>query len=71
LIYNGYVLDFHGFNDILYEIFQMVFRLYRLTNSKKLEIIYFRHSPRKAGIQETQPLMDSRFRGNDGFGDFL
>ena len=27
--------------------------------------------PAKAGIQETQPLVDSRFRGSDGLGDFL
>jgi len=27
--------------------------------------------PAKAGIQETQALVDSRFRGSDGLGDFL
>ncbi|MBL7226175.1 MAG: hypothetical protein ISS59_08565 [Desulfobacteraceae bacterium] len=27
--------------------------------------------PAKAGIQENQPLMDSRFRGSGGLGDFL
>ena len=27
--------------------------------------------PAKAGIQGTQPLVDSRFRGSDGLGDFL
>jgi hypothetical protein len=27
--------------------------------------------PAKAGIQENQPVLDSRFRGRDGLGDFL
>jgi len=27
--------------------------------------------PANAGIQENQPLMDSRVRGSDGLGDFL
>ena len=27
--------------------------------------------PVKTGIQENQPLMNSRFRGSDGLGDFL
>jgi len=27
--------------------------------------------PEKAGIQETQPLVDSRVRGSDGHRDFL
>jgi len=27
--------------------------------------------PVKTGIQENQTLMDSRFRGSDGLGDFL
>jgi hypothetical protein len=36
--------------------------------SQKIPVIVI---PVKTGIQENQLLMDSRFRGSDGFGDFL
>jgi len=39
-----------------------------LVKSRKTPIFVI---PAKAGIQGTQPLVDSRFRGSDGLGDFL
>jgi len=39
-----------------------------LVKSQKTPVIVI---PVKTGIQENQLLMDSRFRGSDGLGDFL
>jgi len=39
-----------------------------LAKSRKTPIFVI---PAKAGIQGIQPLVDSRFRGSDGLGDFL
>ena len=43
-------------------------KLDKLVKSQKTPVFVI---PAKAGIQETQPLVDSRFRGSDGLGDFL
>jgi len=40
----------------------------KLVKNQKIPVFVI---PAKAGIQETQPLVDSRFRGSDGLGDFL
>jgi len=40
----------------------------KLVKSQALSVLVI---PAKAGIQGNQSLLDSRFRGSDGFGDFL
>ena len=50
------------------ETFYGCIKLDKLVKSWKAPVVVI---PAKAEIQETQPLMDSRFRGNDGLGDFL
>ena len=46
----------------------MLVNLDELVKSQKTPVIVI---PVKTGIQENQLLMDSRFRGSDGLGDFL
>jgi len=43
-------------------------KYYKLVKCQKAPVFVI---PAKAGIQENQPLLDSRFRGSDGLGDFL
>jgi len=40
----------------------------KLVKSRKAPVIVI---PAKAGIQGNQSVLDSRFRGSDGLGDFL
>ena len=48
--------------------FTLKSRIDELVKSQKAPVIVI---PVKTGIQENQLLMDSRFRGSDGLGDFL
>ena len=61
------------YETIKFEVPKVMVRFWRvkfdkLVKSQRIPVFVI---PANAGIQETQPLMDSRFRGNDGLGNFL
>jgi len=55
-------------DSVPFLIFYETINIDELVKSQKAPVIVI---PVKTGIQENQPLMDSRFRGSDGLGDFL
>jgi len=61
-----YILISRITNDTTHIGFSLI--LDELVKSQKASVIVI---PAKAGIQGNQPLLDSRVRGSDGFGDFL